>query len=91
MFDGRHCTKSDLALLEKETRQIIDEISRKSMAKLSYFVKFVARFDSEIADKMNRQIMFADGDIEKIQIIINQNIDTLKQCVLVDIYEHQGK
>ena len=89
MFDGRHCTKADLVLLEKETNRVLDEISHKNLAKLGYFVNFVARFDSEIADKMSRQIMFANGDIERIQTIINQNIDILKQCVVVDMYEHQ--
>ena len=91
MFDGHHCTKADLVLLEKETKAINTEISHNNLAKLDYFVKFIARFDSDIADKMSRQIMFADGDIVKIQNIINQNIDALKQCVLVDIYEHQSK
>ena len=91
MFDGRHCTKTDLALLENETKCILDEISHKNLAKLNYFIKFIARFDNEIADKMSRQIMLADSDISKIQTIIIQNIDMLKQCVIVDIYEHQGK
>lgn len=90
MFDGRHCTKADLILLEKETKCILDEISRKNAAKLAQFIKFIARYDDDIADKMSRQIMFADGDISKIQTIINQSVDTLKQCVIVDIYEHQG-
>lgn len=95
MFDGRHCTKEDLSLLEKETnklksflieRKIIDE---QSIKQIYLFINLVNRFDRDIGDKLSSQIKNSDLDYKKVISLIDKNIDTLKQNIIVDIFEHQ--
>ena len=86
MFDGRHCTKLDLELLTKETDKIIANLSPDN---LNTYLKYIERFDQEIADKMRWKIKCAGEDTDKIKQIIVNNIEILKQNVMVDILEHQ--
>lgn len=85
MIDGRHCTKKDLDFLIKETNNIKLSLSKDN---LESFFKFIARFDLEISNKMKRCIAVT-SDPDEILRIINQNVETLKRNVIVDIYEHQ--
>lgn len=86
MFDGRHCTKKDLESLAKETDKILTNLSVEN---LNLFLKYIERFDQEIADKMRWKIKCAGEDTDKIKQIIVNNIEILKQNVMVDILEHQ--
>lgn len=99
MIDGRHCNKKDLQLfLSKSSEfqtylasneQNIRNSGIESIEKeLSIFLKFVARFDKDLADEMNRKIVMSGNNYEKIMLIFNHSIDTLKQNIIVDIYEH---
>lgn len=86
MFDGRHCTKLDLELLNKETDKILNNISNDN---LNIYLNYIERFDQEIADKMRWKIKCTGEDTDKIKQIIVNNIEILKQNVMVDICEHQ--
>ena len=85
MFVGRHCTKKDLDLLIKETNNIKLSLSKDN---LESFFKSIARFDLDISNEMKRCIAVT-SDPDEILRIINQNVETLKRNVIVDIYEHQ--
>ena len=86
MFDGRHCTKQDLELLIIETDKILNNLN---IDNLTMYLKYIERFDQEIADKMRWKIKCAGEDTDKIKQIIRNNIEILKQNVMVDILEHQ--
>ena len=91
MFDNRHCAKRDYELLVIETDRIINAFSKGDMVskkQLDSYLDFIARFDRNIADKMRLYLYRDDISVEKKIKIINENIDVLKQQVLVDIYEH---
>lgn len=90
MFDGRHCTYQDLELLKRETNKIsfLVEQNDFNCESLFNFAKFVERFDEEIANKIRYQFKSANNDVDKIKAIIDSNIDTLVQNVIVDINEH---
>ena len=87
MIDGRHCTKKDLDLLVKETKKI--KKSLQNPTKIANFLDLVERFDKDIADKLRRQIDASNGDYQKIEQAIEDNINALIQNVYVDMLEHQ--
>ena len=89
MFDGRHCTKEDLDLLVDNTNKVLSELSKGDKNGLERFLKLIDRFDVEVSRRIRYQIKDVD-DSEKIKRIISNNIDELKQNVLVDINEHRG-
>ena len=89
MFDGRHCTKEDLDLLVNNTNKVLDTLSEGDKSGLDNFLKLIDRFDVEVSRRIRYQIKDVD-DSEKIKRIIINNIDELKQNVLVDINEHRG-
>ena len=90
MFDGRHCTYQDLELLKKETNKIRLLVAQNDFdyKLLLEFVRFIERFDEGIASKMRFQFECADKDVDKIKTIIESNVDTIVQSVIVDINEH---
>ena len=87
MIDGRHCTKKDLDLLAKETKKIKKSIQNPT--KIANFLDLVERLDQDIADKLRRQINASNGDYQKIEQAIEENINVLIQNVYVDMLEHQ--
>ena len=99
MIDGRHCNKKDLQLflskssefqtyLASNEQNIRNEGTKCIKKELDVFLQFVERFDNDLADEMNRKILMSENNYEKIMLIFNQSIDTLKQNIIVDIYEH---
>ena len=92
MFDQRHCTKKDLNLLIKETDKIkkclVDKNS-KNEGKNAELQSFLARFDSNLADKTKEEIEAANGDYQRIERAIVDNVEILKQYIEVDIFEHE--
>lgn len=91
MIDGRHCIEKDLELLIKETEKV-----KKSILKNGYedsviesFLELISRFDLDVSRRIKEGIDCC-YDINKIIAIIDENIESLKQCVVVDIYEHQN-
>ena len=97
MFDGRHCTKEDLDLLTRETKNIkifiLDNSHEEKECVISYQIKrylsIIGRFDNDIMCKLEMKIEIAKNDYEKIIRIIDEYYDILKQNVIVDINEHQ--
>ena len=100
MIDGRHCNKKDLELFLNKSSDFqtylasnehnIRNSGIESIEKeLSIFLKFIARFDVDLADEMHRKIMMARNNYDKIVVVVNQSIDTFKQNIIVDIYEHR--
>ena len=93
MFEGRHCTENDYALLADETDKVLDALSRpldsKSERDIHAFLNVIASFDPYIADDICRLIKDAEGDIGKIRRGIIRKTGELKQNVLVDIREHK--
>lgn len=95
MFDGRHCTKKDLDLLVEETNKIMAFLEKEGtfadiseMSEIKNYLGIIARFDTEVAERMQTRIK-PTNDINKIKKVIEDNVSTLKQNVIVDIYEHQ--
>lgn len=86
MIDGRHCKKEDLSLLTKMTNEIKQSLSIDA---IDQYIKFISRFDDEIATNIKYQIRQVNNDIDEIKKIIETNFEILKQNVIVDIYEHQ--
>ena len=86
MIDGRHCTKQDLDLLIKETKEIKNNLQNTD--KIRVFIDFVMRFDEDIANTLSRKLN-ATSDIKEKGKIIDTNINALMQNVYTDIYEHQ--
>ena len=86
MFDGRHCLDKDLDLLIKETRKVKSNLSHEQ---INLFLKLISRFDSEIAEKMAKDIKACVEDNAAILKAIDANVDVLKQNVIVDINEHR--
>lgn len=86
MIDGRHCTKQDLDLLIKETKEIKNNLQNTD--KIRVFIDFVMRFDEDIANTLSRKLN-ATSDIKEKGKIIDANINALMQNVYTDIYEHQ--
>lgn len=82
MFDGRHCTHQDLKNLIEETDKFKKQ---QNIDYINEYLKFISRFDQEIADKMRMEIKRCNNDFYKIEMVI----DILKQNVIVDINEHQ--
>lgn len=89
MFDDRHCTKEDLDLLVLNTNNVLNALSEGDRSGLDSFLKLIDRFDVEVSRRICYQIKDVN-DIEKLKRIISNNIDELKQNVLVDINEHRG-
>lgn len=96
MFDGRHCTLTDLDLLILKTnqfRQLIKKNNGKDLSviekQINAYIDLINNFDGDIANKLKRQIYDNQNDYEKILMVIGENIDVLKKNVYVDIYEHQ--
>ena len=89
MFDGKHCTKEDLDLLVLNTNNVLNALSEGDRSGLDSFLKLIDRFDVEVSRRICYQIKDVN-DIEKLKRIISNNIDELKQNVLVDINEHRG-
>ena len=85
MFDGRHCKESDLAFLVKETKAMKANLSNE---KINLFLNTISRFDSEIAEKMRSEIKSCGGNSNLILKAIDDNVNVLKQNVIVDINEH---
>lgn len=88
MFDGRHCTHKDLVLLMDETNKVLECLNKGNKDELESFILFISRFDIDIASNIRKQTQ-SINDIEKIKRIIVQNINVLKQNVIVDINEHK--
>ena len=91
MFDNRHCTTSDYSLLVKETDRIISIISDVNVnieKGLENYIRFIARFDNDVADTLKYKLINKDISPSMMVSIINKHIDELKQQVLVDIREH---
>lgn len=86
MIDGRHCNREDLSLLTKMTNEVKQSLSIDA---IDQYIKFISRFDNEIATNIKYQIRQVNNDIDKIKKIIDTNFEILKQNVIVDIYEHQ--
>ena len=94
MFDGRHCTEKDLKNLIKETNKINSVLSKniensEKNAELQRFLQFLRRFDSNIADNLERQIAYRNEDYSAIKKDIDMAVNELKQNIAVDIFEHQ--
>ena len=89
MFDGKHCTKEDLDLLVLNTNNVLNALSEGDRSGLDSFLKLIDRFDVEVSRRICYQIKDVN-DVEKLKRIISNNIDELKQNVLVDINEHRG-
>ncbi len=87
MFDGRHCTQKDYSLLVDETDKIIQSISN-GYFDIDNYVKFIARFDIDVADALKYKLSKIDISPSEMINVINKYIDELKQQVLVDIKEH---
>ena len=89
MFDGRHCTKQDLILLDKETDKIVLLLDNNDLSievHLKIYLQFISRFDMDIACNISRRIK--DKNNQEVKRIILDNIEVLRQNVIVDIYEH---
>ncbi|MDY6430763.1 MAG: hypothetical protein SPL00_03130 [Bacilli bacterium] len=91
MFDSRHCKKKDLKALNKEYMKIFKAISNQNSGDLHVFLLFIDRFDKQIAERMRSQIQENGNNYKKIKEIIIENIEELKQNVIVDIYEHENE
>lgn len=89
MFDGRHCTQEDLTLLMNETKKVKNAVFQQNMAYLPSFLRFVARFDEDISNRLRLSIDSSSGDVKKIISLIDQYNETLIQNVIVDINEHR--
>ena len=87
MFDGRHCLDKDLDLLIKETKQVKRSLSYED---INLFLKLISRFDLEIAEKMRIEIKKSGGNPALILKAIDDNVNVLKQNVIVDINEHKN-
>lgn len=87
MFDGRHCTQKDYALLVDETDKIIQSISN-GYFDIDNYIKFIGRFDVDVADTLRYKVSNKDLSPSEMIKTINKYIDELKQQVLVDIREH---
>lgn len=89
MFDGRHCIKQDLILLDKETNRIVLLLDNNDLSvegHLKTYIQFISRFDMDIAGNISRRIK--DKNNQEIKSTILDNIEVLRQNVIVDIYEH---
>ena len=94
MFDGRHCTEKNLKNLVKETDNINSVLSKniensEKNRDLQRFLQFLRRFDSNIADNLERQITYRKEDYLAIKKDIDMAVNELKQNITVDIFEHQ--
>lgn len=94
MIDGRHCTQKDLELLIKETNKIFEFLNKNSEneeknEELRCFLLFLRRFDEQIADTLQTEIIGFMNNNEKIKAAIEKHVNELKQNVIIDIFEHQ--
>lgn len=95
MFDGRHCTKKDLDWLVEETNKIMVFLEKSGTfayifetPEIKNYLGIIARFDIEVTERIQMRIK-SSNDINEIKRVIEDNVSTLKQNVIVDIYEHQ--
>ena len=91
MYQGRHCTREDYALLVDETDEIIELLHTGGddlISELESYFDLIAEFDEDIANKMRFHLSKDDLDVSKTIEIINRYIGELSQNVIVDINEH---